>query len=39
MKNEYTSPVVEIITVLSDAAILTVSSPVIEDFEVGDGEW
>ena len=39
MKKEDTSPVVEIVTVLSDAAILAVSSPVLEDFEVSDGEW
>lgn len=38
-KKEYIAPVVEIVTVLSDAAILAVSSPVLEDFEVSDGEW
>ena len=38
-KKEYISPVVEIVTVLSDAAILAVSSPVLEDFKVSDGEW
>ena len=41
MIKEYISPQTEIIAVLSDAAVLSVSvnSPTLEDFTVSEGEW
>ena len=41
MNKEYISPKIEILMVLTDSAILSVSvkDPVLEDFTVSDGEW
>ena len=41
MMKEYISPEMEILMVLSDSAILSVSvaEPVLEDLTVSDGEW
>lgn len=41
MIKEYISPEMEILMVLSDSAILSVSvtEPVLEDLTVSDGEW
>ena len=41
MNKEYISPEVETVTFSLDSAILSVSvkEPVLEDFDVSDGEW
>ena len=41
MNKEYISPKMEILMVLTDSAILSVSvkNPAIEDFYVTDGQW
>ena len=41
MNKEYISPKMEILMVLTDSAILSVSvtEPVLEDFYVTDGQW
>ena len=39
MNNEYIAPKMEITTILYASTILTVSNPVLEDFDVSDGEW
>jgi len=41
MMKEYISPEMEILMVLSDSSVLSVSvtEPVLEDLTVSDGEW
>ena len=41
MNKEYISPKMEILMVLTDSAILSVSvtEPVLEEFDVSDGQW
>ena len=41
MNKEYISPEMETLMVLSDSAVLSVSvkEPVLEDFNVSEGEW
>ena len=39
MKNEYITPQLDVLIILSETAILSVSEPVMEDFDVSDGSW
>ena len=41
MNKEYMSPVIEMVTLSLDSAILSASvkDPELEDFNVSDGEW
>ena len=39
MIKEYITPEMEIVTILSETAILSVSYPELEDFDVSDGSW
>ena len=39
MKNEYITPQLDVLIILSETAILSVSVPVMEDFDVSDGNW
>jgi hypothetical protein len=41
MDNEYISPKIQIVRIFLESAILSASvkEPVLEDFDVSDGEW
>lgn len=39
MIKEYITPEMDIVTILPETSILSVSNPELEDFDVSDGAW
>ena len=39
MIKEYITPGMDIVTILPETSILSVSNPELEDFDVSDGAW